>query len=193
MKTVTIIITLMISNLAFSQTEKETVIERKGFIIGASFGASVVNLATTNQDNQTDFGSTFNWKIGAMVSEKMSIIILGGASSIYNYSGEGRDRKRGFEGLFIATQYWTNDRLWLMGGIGATADAPVFYDIEVDNESERDYFWGPGLIVGTGYELWRKKKFALDVQSKLHFGYANVPEGRKTGVAFNIGIGFNWY
>ncbi len=128
-----------------------------------------------------------------MVTKRMSVILLGGASSTYDYNGIGRPRKRGFEGLFVATQFWTSDRLWLMGRIGATADAPVFFDLEVDNEDEQNYYWDPGLIIGTGYELWRKKKFALDIQSKLHYGYANVPEGKKTGLAFNVGIGFNWY
>ncbi len=128
-----------------------------------------------------------------MVTKRMSVILLGGASSTYDYNGIGRPRKRGFEGLFVATQFWTSDRLWLMGRIGATADAPVFFDLEVDNEDEQNYYWDPGLIIGTGYELWRKKKFALDIQSKLHYGYANVLEGKKTGLAFNVGIGFNWY
>lgn len=192
MKVIAIIILLCISNIIYAQTEKGK-FQRKGFIIGVSLGSSVVNLSTTNQSNQTDFGLSINWKIGAMISTRMSVILLGGASSIYDYNGIGRARKRGFEGLFLATQYWTSDRLWIMGGIGATTDAPVFYDLEVDNEDEQNYYWGPGLIIGTGYEFWRKKKFALDIQSKLHYGYANVPEGRKTGLAFNVGIGFNWY
>ena len=193
MKIIIIIVLLSASNFVFSQTDKDNQFERKGFIIGAYIGSSVVNLSTTNQSNQTDFGFSFNWKIGAMVSERMSLLLVGGASSIYDYNGIGRVRKRGFEGLFLASQFWTSDKLWIMGGIGATADAPVFSDLEVDNEGEKNYYWGPGVILGTGYELWRKKKFALDIQSKLHFGYANVPEGRKKGLAINIGIGINWY
>ncbi len=193
MKAVATITLLCVSYLCFSQAESTSSFQRKGFIIGAFLGPSVVNLSTTDQANQTDFGLTLTWKIGAMVSKRMAVVLLGGASSTYEYNGIGRPRKRGFEGLFVSAQFWANDRLWVLGGIGATADAPVFFDLEVDNADEKNYYWGPGVIVGTGYELLRKKKFALDIQSKLHYGYANVPEGRKTGLAFNLGVGFNWY
>ncbi len=60
MKAITTIILLCASNLGFSQTESTSLFERKGFIIGASLGSSVVNLSTTNQPNQTDFGLTIN-------------------------------------------------------------------------------------------------------------------------------------
>lgn len=193
MKNILVILLLCTSSHVYSQIEKTSSFERKGFIIGASVGPSVVNLIRSKQPNQTDFGVSITWKIGAMISNSTSIILLGGASAVYDYNGMGRPRKRGFEGLFVASQHWIGNRHWIMGGIGATADAPVFYDLEVDNKNEQKYYWGPGVIIGTGYELLQKKKFALDIQTKLHYGYANVPEGRNTGLAFNIGLGINWY
>ena len=70
-------------------------------------------------------------------------------------------------------------------------DAPAFYDIK--DETERKFYFGPGGVMGTGYELWRRGRFTLDVQGRAHFGSIAAPEGRRNGVAFNVMLGLNWY
>jgi hypothetical protein len=131
-----------------------------------------------------------NIKIGKMVSPKTALFLyLPG--SVYRYAGNGRKRERGFEGFIPAVQYWVKDRWWWQGGVGMTFDAPAFYDIQ--NSSERKFYFGPEGILGTGYEVWRKGKWAIDVQARMYTGVSHIPGGTRRGMAFGILVGFTWY
>jgi hypothetical protein len=78
-----------------------------------------------------------------------------------------------------------------MGGVGLGMDAPAFYDIK--GEEERKFYFGASALAGTGYEIWRKGKFACDIQGRVHFGTAKLPNGTQKGSVVSFLIGFNWY
>lgn len=165
--------------------------ERKGFIFGTALGLSSLNLIFINKPSQNETSLSFpNFKIGTMISPKTALILyLPG--SIYTFKNEGRERDRGFEAITPSLQYWLKGRFWILGGAGLGMDAPAFYDIK--NETERKFYFGGSALAGTGYEVWRKGKCALDLQARVHYGTAKFPEGVRSGLAFNFMVGFNWY
>ncbi len=185
-----LLLTISIS-LAHAQQRTDKPFERKGFIFGTSMGASAVQLKFATKPTQTEVSASFpNFKIGTMISNRTALLVyLPG--SIHTYKNEERERDRGFEGIIPSVQYWFKDRWWVMGGLGLGMDAPAFYDIK--NEDERKFYFGYASIAGAGYEIWRKGKCAIDIQSRVHYGAITRPEGNSTGVAFSLLIGVNWY
>ena len=190
MKSIVLVSFVMVFSFSIGQTNTSTT-QRKGFVFGTSIGVSSLQLTTSQSGRESQFVSSFpNFKIGTMVSSKTAIVVLL-PGSLYKYKGVGRERDRGFEGIIPSVQYWVKDRFWVLGGVGLTLDAPAFYDIK--DETERKFYFGPAMVLSSGYELWSKGKFAIDLQARMHYGYAAVPEGTKTGLALNFMIGFNWY
>ena len=159
--------------------------------LGASFGISSINLSggTLAASTQTTL-SLPNLKIGRRVTNNF-VVLLHLPGSIYSYTGTGRKRDRGFEGIIPSVQYWPIKKLWVLGGAGLTLDAPAFYDIK--NEDERKFYFGGSLLLGTGYEFYHSGKLNMDIQGRMHYGYANVQEGMRTGLAFNLLLGVNWH
>ena len=171
--------------------QKNNTFERKGFVFGTALGVSALSLKFQNKPTQNEIALSFpNFKIGAMISPNTALILyLPG--SIYTYKNEGRERDRGFEAITPSVQYWFRDRFWVLGGAGLGMDAPAFYDIK--NETERKFYFGGSALAATGYEVWRKGKCTLDLQARVHYGTAKFPEGVRSGLAFSIMVGFNWY
>jgi hypothetical protein len=191
MKQFLIFLLTSIAIVGHAQNNSESNFERKGFVFGASLGASYMSLNFHSHPRQTEMSASFpNIKAGAMISSRTALLLVL-PGSIYTYDIEGRSRDRGFEGIVPSVQYWFSDRWWVLGGIGLGMDAPAFYDIE--SEDERKFYFGTALIAGVGYEVWRERKFALDVQSRIHLGTASRPEGKFRGTAFDVLVGFNWY
>ncbi len=187
MRTIVLIFSIILPVLAFGQQA----FERKGFVFGAAVGAGAISLSSDLIGDENQIGATFpNLKFGAMVSPKTALVLLL-PGTVYHYKWGGRERDRGFEGFFPSVQYWAKDRWWLLGGAGLGMDAPAFYDIK--DETERKFYFGPAAVVGTGYELWRRGRFALDVQGRAQFGSIAAPEGRRNGLIFNVLVGVNWY
>ena len=185
---------LILSNLfifAHAQTSTEKTTNKKGFIFGTAFGASFINLNFEPRQTQNEISASLpNFKIGTMISKRSALFVyLPG--SIYTFNDSGRKRDRGFEGIIPSFQYWIKERWYILGGVGLGMDAPAFYDIK--NEEERKFYFGTTVIAGTGYEFWQKGKFAMDIQSRMHYGSVDVAEGKLNGLAFSVLIGFNWY
>ncbi len=161
------------------------------FFFGTAIGASAIGMEDPFNATTHSIGLSFpNFKIGYSLNSKL-VLGLYLPGSIYTYKGPGRSRERGFEGIIPFAQFWPYNRYWIMAGAGLTFDAPAFYDIK--NESEADFYFGPSVLVATGYEIWQKRKFALDLQTKIHLGFSSLPEGRRNAAAFSLAIGFNWY
>lgn len=191
MKTLYLIALVSICRLSFAQDNQVKVNTRQGLIFGTAIGASYINLTKegTPKQEETSF-SLPNFKIGYMLNNNFALVVnLPG--TVYKFKDSGRKRDRGFEGIIPSIQYWPKNNWWISAGAGLCMDAPAFYDIK--DSTERKFYFGPGLICGTGCELWKKNNFALDIQSRLHYGYTNMPGGNKKGLAFTIALGFNWH
>lgn len=187
MKQITLLALLLWGHIAFSQNP----VEREGFLFGAAAGISAFQLNTPYHARPDAGALSFpNFKIGYMLRPNTALVLcLPG--SVYTYKGPNRQRDRGFEGIVPGVQFWPTQRWWLLGGAGLSMDAPAFYDIK--NESERKFYFGPGALLGTAYELWRKGNKSLDLQARLHYGRQKLPEGIQEGVAISLLLGFNWY
>jgi hypothetical protein len=177
------------SNIVFAQTTLDkNLIERKGFVFGAGIGGGALTL-NTNDTIQTAFSATLpNIKIGYMINRRVSLLaLLPGAT--YKYHG----KDRGFEGILIGVQYWLKVKWWMLGGAGLTFDAPAFYTVR-DPQQASFYIGVPALTFSTGYEVWRKGRFALDLQYRIFLGKSNLPNNAyKEGVSNMFIVGFNWY
>jgi hypothetical protein len=188
MKTLAIILVLGFPSFGYAQTQDEESFARHGFFFAAAVGASLVKTSLPDQ-NEVSF-SLPNFKIGYMISDRGALALyLPG--SIYTSRGTGRTRDRGVEGIMPSYQYWLNSRLWFLGGAGFDLDAPAFWDVK--NSSEGHYYFGPGAVTAAGYEILRKGKFVLDLQARIHLGYAYIPEGRKKGIAADLLLGVNYF
>lgn len=123
-----------------------------------------------------------------MLTKRLAgLIMLPGA----NYKHNKKDR--GFEGVLIASQYWIKESWWVLGGVGLTFDAPAFYT--VDDPSTAEFNSGyPAFSFATGYEFYQKGRFALDIQYRVFWGQANLPNnGNRKGISNMLIVGFNWY
>lgn len=186
-----IISVLMISATMVVQAQEQTQTNRNGWVFGTAAGVSTLHLSTTGLATETQTGLSFpNFKVGKMIGDRTALLVyLPG--SIYRYSGVGRERDRGFEGIIPSVQYWLKPKWWVMAGAGLTLDAPAFYDIKA--EDERKFYFGPSFIAATGVELWQKNRFALDVQARFHGGYSVIPDGKRVGASGSLLVGLNWY
>jgi hypothetical protein len=185
-----LILTLTImANYTFAQVDlNNKPIERKGFVIGLGLGAGALTL-NTNDTTNVSFSTTLpNLKIGYMVNQRLALLaLLPGA----NYKYNGKDR--GFEGLIIAGQYWVKNNWWVLGGTGLTFDAPAFYTVKDPKTAEFNTGF-PALTFATGYEVWHKGRFALDLQYRIFLGKSNLPNnGQREGISNMFIFGFNWY
>ncbi len=172
-----------------SQTENKTT--RKGLIGGISAGTSHSLIFFSNKNQNTiDLG--LNWKIGYMLKPDLAVL-LNGCISIYKYDLTGRNRKRDFGGIFPSIQYFSSDKFWLLAGIGIGADAPVFYDVKPETKEETNYYSGFGFISSAGYEVYRKKNYAIDLQLRLNYSSVSLPIGKTNGFTTALLLGITFY
>lgn len=187
MKIIRIICCICCVQTAFAQQIEK---DNKWFF-GVAAGVSSVHLTGGGLGNENQVSLSFpNMKAGIMLNRKTALALLL-PGSIYQYNGPGRVRDRGFEGMILSGQYWIVPKWWVLAGAGITMDAPAFYDIK--GAEERKFYFGPGVLCATGVELYRKNRFVLDVQTRVHYGYTSNPQGHRTGVAANLLLGMNWY
>ena len=162
--------------------------ENKGFSIGIGIGAGALSL-TTNDTNQVSFSTTLpNLKIGYRFNQKLALFaLLPGAN--YKY----QEKARGFEAIIFAGQYWIKNNWWILAGTGLTFDAPAFYTVK-DPKTAEFYTGFPAITVASGYEIWQKGRFALDLQYRFFFGKSNLQNnGTRQGLSNMLIVGFNWY
>ena len=189
MRKILILSLSIIVNYTFAQTNLDKKpVERKGFVIGVGLGAGSLTL-NTNDTIRSTFSTTLpNIKVGYMINERLALLaLLPGA----NYKYNGKDR--GFEAVIIAGQYWLKDNWWVLGGTGLTFDAPAFYTVK--DPKTADFNTGvPAITFATGYEVWHKGHFAMDLQYRLFYGKSTLSnDGQRIGIANMFIIGFNWY
>ncbi len=174
---------------ALGQSKNE--ILRKGFVFGTSIGIANTNLNFPTK-NQNNTNLALNWKVGYMLNPKLAVLV-NGAVSLYEYNLTDRKRLRDFGGVFASAQYFATNKIWVLGGIGIGTDAPVFYDLKPKNTKETEYYSGIGLVSSIGYEIYRKKNFALDLQARINYSNVNLPIGKTNGFTTAILVGINFY
>lgn len=180
-----------VSNTTYAQnTNSESTTQRDGFIFEFVAGGGIISVENSAGIQTFDKSQgTFvfpDLKFGYMLNEKLAITAaLPG--NIYEF----KDNDRNFGGFIPSLQYWVKDRWWIHGGIGLAIDSPALYDIKDDVND--DWNFGCAIMASTGYEIYKKNNFALNVQSKLVLGRASIDKDvHRDAVIFNTGLGFSW-
>lgn len=184
---------ILMSALTFAQdnlNNKNTFI-RDGFMFEFGLGGGIISIkdsAGPQRFDDTQGGGTFpELKFGYMLNDRLAITVSA-PGMIYTIN----DNDRHFGGIIPSVQYWVKDRWWIHGGAGLGIDAPALYDIK-DNVND-DWNTGIAAMVSTGYEVYRKNKFAMNVQSKLLVGGVKISSNiDREVVQFSVGIGFSWF
>jgi len=182
----------LLSITAYAQkTNSETITQREGFIFEFVVGGGSISIEDSAgiQTFDTSQGTFVfpDLKLGYMLNEKFAIT-LSMPGNIYEF----QDNDRNFGGLIPSVQYWVKDNWWIHGGIGLAIDSPALYDIKDDVND--DWNFGTAVMISTGYEFYKKKNFALNVQSKLVLGHASLDgDAERDAAIFNIGLGFSWF
>ncbi|MFL0351977.1 hypothetical protein [Xanthomarina sp. GH4-25] len=182
---------LLMSAMSFAQTDStnETTYQRDGFIFEIGLGGGVISLEDSEGiqtfDKSQGAFSFPELKFGFMLNDKLAI-----TASMPGNIYEFQDNDRHFGSFIPSVQYWVKDRWWIHGGIGLAIDGPALYDINDDND---DWNFGCAVMASTGYEIYKKKNFALNLQSKIVLGRAFLEgDAHRDAVLFNVGLGFNW-
>ncbi len=181
----------LVSSITYAQnTNSETTTVREGFIFEFVVGGGIISLEDSAGIQTFDKSQgTFvfpDLKFGYMLNDRLAITAAM-PGNIYEF----QDNDRNFGGFIPSVQYWVKDRWWIHGGIGLAIDSPALYDIKDDVND--DWNFGTAVMVSTGYEFYKKKNFALNIQSKLVLGSVSLDgNADRDAVIFNIGIGFSW-
>jgi hypothetical protein len=183
-------IVFIMSTVVFAQNNTEITSKRDGFIFEFGLGGGVIGIEDSEgiqTFNKSQGAISFpELKLGYMLNERLAI-----TASMPGMIYEFQDNDRHFGGFIPSVQYWVKDRWWIHGGIGLAIDSPALYDIK-DNVSD-DWNFGCAVMASTGYEIYKKKNFALNVQSKLVLGRAFLDSNaHRDAVTFNVGLGFSW-
>ena len=182
----------LVSSMTNAQnTNSETTTQREGFIFEFLVGGGIISIEDSAGIQTFDKSQgTFvfpDLKFGYMLNDKLAI-----TASLPGNIYEFQDNDRHFGGFIPSVQYWVKDRWWIHGGIGLAIDSPALYDIK-DNVND-DWNFGTAVMVSTGYEFYKKKNFALNVQSKLVLGHVSLEgDADRDALIFNVGLGFSWF
>ena len=183
----------LVSAMAFAQNNSSTQnsFNRDGFMFEFGLGGGIISIedsAGTQSFDDTQGGGTFpELKLGYMLNNRLAITVSA-PGMIYKVN----DNDRHFGGIIPSVQYWVKDRWWIHGGAGLAIDSPALYDIK--NNVNDDWNTGIAAMVSTGYEVYRKNKFALNLQSKLLIGGVKLNNNiDREVVQFSLGVGFSWF
>ena len=189
----TFMVLILMSTLSFAQNNStfDSTSKRDGFIFEFSLGGGVISIEDSEGlqtfDKSQGAISFPELKFGYMLNDKLALT-LSMPGNIYEF----QDNDRHFGGFIPSVQYWVKDRWWIHGGVGLAVDSPALYDIK-DNVND-DWNFGCAVMASTGYEIYKKNNFALNVQSKLMMGRAFLKgDAHRDAVTFNIGLGFSWF
>jgi len=182
----------LLSITAYAQkTNSETITQREGFMFEFVVGGGSISIEDSAGIQTFDKSQgTFvfpDLKLGYMLNDNFAIT-LSMPGNIYEF----QDNDRNFGGLIPSVQYWVKNNWWIHGGIGLAIDSPALYDIKDDVND--DWNFGTAVMISTGYEFYKKKNFALNVQSKLVLGHASLDgDAERDAAIFNVGLGFSWF
>ncbi|MBC3847747.1 hypothetical protein H8K90_15220 [Winogradskyella echinorum] len=181
----------LVSSTTYAQnTNSEKTTQRDGFIFEFVVGGGLISIEDSAGIQTFDKSQgTFvfpDLKFGYMLNEKLAITAAM-PGNIYQF----QDNDRNFGGFIPSLQYWVKDRWWIHGGIGLAIDSPALYDIKDDVNDNWNF--GCAVMASTGYEIYKKKNFALNIQSKLVLGRTSLDgDAHRDAVIFNVGLGLSW-
>lgn len=183
----------LISAMAFAQnnTNAQNSFNREGFMFEFGLGGGIISIEDSaglqSFDDAQGAGTFPELKFGYMLNNRLAVTVSA-PGMIYTIN----DNDRHFGGIIPAVQYWVKDRWWIHSGAGLAIDSPALYDIK-DNVND-DWNTGIAVMMSTGYEVYRKNKFALNVQSKLLLGGVKLDNNiDRDAVQLSLGIGFSWF
>ncbi|PTX62099.1 hypothetical protein C8N46_103197 [Kordia periserrulae] len=187
------VVFIVMSTITFAQNNSTTEIasKREGFMFEFAVGGGIISIEDSKGiqtfDKSQGALSFPELKFGYMLNDKFAI-----TASIPGMIYEFQDNDRHFGAFIPSVQYWVKNRWWIHGGVGLAIDSPALYDIK-DNVND-DWNVGCAFMASTGYEIYKKKNFALNLQSKLVMGRAFLTgNAHRDVVSFNIGLGFSWF
>ncbi|MDX1908938.1 MAG: hypothetical protein SF053_18015 [Bacteroidia bacterium] len=165
--------------------------QRQRFFWGVAAGPAYIRLQQPDEAVAAQGSLSFpNIKAGYMFTPRLAAtVVLPG--TVYRFTGAGRARDRGFEGIVPGIQYWPASRWWVQAGAGFGMDAPAFYDIR--DATERRFYPGGAALAGVGYEIWQHRTWALDLQARVMGGSIRTPDQPTRGVALSLKVGITWY
>ena len=171
----------------WAHTESDTS-HHKGLLFGLAFGGGNIHLKTQTTSKSEAVLSLPNIKFGYWLNTRTSVhFLMPGA--VYNLQSTGRI----FEAFQVGVSRWISPRWWVLGATGLTFDAGAFYT--VDKLSQIKANTGlPSFSVGTGYEIWTKGQYGIDLQYRFFYGRSNLDNGdHRIGMAHVFLLGFNLY
>lgn len=181
----------LFTSITYAQNNNQnTSTERDGFIFEFVVGSGLISIEDSAGIQTFDKSQgTFSFpdlKFGYMLNDRLAVTVST-PGMIYEF----QDNDRHFGAVIPSLQYWFKDNWWVNGGIGLAIDSPALYDIK-DHVND-DWNFGCAVKVSTGYEFYKKKNFALNVQSNVVFGRAFLDgDAHRDGATINVGIGFSW-
>lgn len=187
-KQVIIAMILMLSSMQAFAQDNQSEPTRKGFVIGVSAGAGYLSIegdAAPSTFEDSDI-SLPNLKIGWMLNPNTALLLSMPGMA---YEVQGVDRS--FDGLIPTVQHWVRSNWWINGGVGLGLDTPAFYEDKVKGQDK--LILGPAFMISTGYEVYKKGKFTIDLQGTIHTGRLYTNDTHYDAGAILAGVGFNFY
>ncbi|WCO03149.1 hypothetical protein [Psychroserpens ponticola] len=181
---------LLSSTITYAQKkDDDTTNSREGFLFEIGLGGGIISIEDSEGMQTFDVaqgGISFpELKVGYMLNKKLAITAVM-PGMIYEFQNNDRH----FGGFIPSVQYWVKDKWWIHGGVGLAIDAPALYDISDSND---DWNFGCSIMASTGYDIYKKRDFSINIQSKLLLGRAFLEgDAHRDAVSFSVGIGFSW-
>ena len=186
MKQIIIILTLMFVTVQANAQQNQTQPDRKGFVVGAMVGVGHLSLSGNTANTSDGSGISLpNLKAGYMLNPDLAILL---STQGLSYEESGQDRS--ISGLVPTLQYWIKPNLWINGGIGLAMDVPAFYSDNTGDQCRIDF--GAVILLSSGYEVYRKGSFSIDLQGVIQAGQIESDNGKREAFAIMTGIGFNF-
>lgn len=155
--------------------------ERRGFVIGGALGLGEV-VTDDHEWRRFTRVSIPNLKVGGMLNPSLALFLYV-PTGIHRRDGAWR----AFEGVLLTAQQWLSARFWVLGGVGAQLDFPVFGTKPVG------FYAGPGAAVAGGFDLVHLGAATVDLGTRLVAGTVKVEGERRNGAAVDAFVGLNWY
>jgi len=186
---VILVITLLTTSMN-AQSDAISSSSRTGFVFEFSIGTGIIaledNAGIQTFDDPQGAISFPELKFGYMLNNKLAL-----TASTVGMIYEFQENDRHFGGLIPSVQYWVSDNWWIHGGAGLAIDSPALYDVTDENENVN---FGFAAMASVGYEVFKRKNFAVNIQTKLMLGrsYDKDTDFHRDATMFNLGIGFSW-